>query len=304
MRFVEKKESDKTAKLKSEETYKLLKDIVVRKNKSEIKETIYRDVYKTVDGNRSRVEDKLSLTYYNKCAYCERICKADIEHYRPKLKVSEDSSHDGYYWLCYEWTNLIPSCITCNRDGGKHNHFPILGTRVFNPPELVNRELDLEKFKANKSPLIDEKPYLLHPEIDNPDLFFEFVLDDNHKGIRIKGIDNEGRGNKTIEICKLNRQEVVLDRKKLIVDDFSDVVRSVFYELSNQSINEEEFSKFLSIIIKGFFAKAKDEKLSHTLLRKFIIKSSENFKSIIIPFLPDKVQDIVLECFNCILSDN
>lgn len=29
MRFVEKKESDKTAKLKSEETYKLLKDIVV-----------------------------------------------------------------------------------------------------------------------------------------------------------------------------------------------------------------------------------------------------------------------------------
>lgn len=168
MRFVVKNEKDKTKKLSSKETYEEIKNLCLNKDKDLISDNVYRDTYDTKDGKRSRVEDQLAISYHNKCAYCERICKADIEHYRPKKKVSNEEDHDGYYWLCYEWSNLIPSCITCNRDGGKHNKFPILGTRVNEPPKLLNdNELDLDKFKANNHPLIDETPYLLHPEVDD-----------------------------------------------------------------------------------------------------------------------------------------
>src|SRR5579872_571430 len=126
MRFVKKGLETRTARLSSEETYRDLLNIIHTKDKGLIKEVIYRDSYDTPDGKRSRVEDQLAKSYSYKCAYCERICKADIEHYRPKKAVDEEAQHPGYYWLCYEWSNLLPSCITCNREGSKHNHFPVL----------------------------------------------------------------------------------------------------------------------------------------------------------------------------------
>jgi uncharacterized protein (TIGR02646 family) len=178
-----------------------------------ITDSIYREAYDTPDGKRSRVEDQLALSYKHKCAYCERLCKADIEHYRPKKKVSGQTSDPGYYWLCYEWSNLIPSCATCNREGAKHSHFPVLGQWAITHPVLDDGKLDLDKFKANISPLIDERPYLLHPEINEPADYLAFEIDAHKQGIRIKGIDVDGRGDKTIAICKLNRQELLLDRK-------------------------------------------------------------------------------------------
>jgi hypothetical protein len=47
--------------------------------------------------------------YKNKYAYCETNTLAgatlQVEHYRPKAKLIEDTDHLGYYWLAYEWTN-------------------------------------------------------------------------------------------------------------------------------------------------------------------------------------------------------
>lgn len=119
--------------------------------------------YKTV----SLVLENLHKYYHYKCAYCERVGQHDIEHYRPKRKVSEDLSHTGYYWLAYEWSNLIPSCVKCNRDGGKHNKFDILGTRVTTPSLSADNELILANCLANSSMLLAEIPKLLHPELDD-----------------------------------------------------------------------------------------------------------------------------------------
>ena len=131
-----------------------------------IKDTIYKGSYKDADGKtQSKVREKLNELYFLKCAYCETLCKAEIEHYRPKRGVTEDTSHNGYYWLCYEWSNLVPSCRYCNTEGGKGNQFPIKGTRVKMPLFDAHLKLDKEHIKANANILLSEQPYLLHPEM-------------------------------------------------------------------------------------------------------------------------------------------
>lgn len=285
-------DSDKTEKLKSVDTYNKLKNICLTKNKNLINDSIYRDMYTTKDGNRSRVEDKLAISYEYKCAYCERICKADIEHYRPKKKISGES-HDGYYWLCYEWSNLIPSCITCNRDGAKHNLFPIIGNRVITYNSLPDGELDLEKFKAFNAPLKDEIPYLLHPEIDDPNVYFEFEIDSNNEGIRIKGIDIHNRGTKTIEICKLNRLELKLDRKISVIDEFVSSCSAVFLKYSDLG-KEDKLLDNLEQLILFLKENTSSSSKTHTLLRKYIVKNHENFKKIIGPFVSDSQKKLLM----------
>lgn len=76
----------------------------------------------------------------DKCWYCEaKSTRApfDVDHFRPKLGVTVDGvklvSHDGYYWLAYEWSNFRLSCQRCNRPEkddvntlhGKANEFPV-----------------------------------------------------------------------------------------------------------------------------------------------------------------------------------
>ena len=57
------------------------------------------------------IKNNLSKIYNKKCAFCENDTTAgaslQVEHYRPKAKVTEDLRHPGYYWLGYEWSNLL-----------------------------------------------------------------------------------------------------------------------------------------------------------------------------------------------------
>lgn len=75
-----------------------------------------------------------------KCWYCEyKSPRAtfDVDHFRPKLGLTVDgkeiTSHLGYYWLAYEWSNFRLSCQRCNRPEkdesetlrGKSQEFPL-----------------------------------------------------------------------------------------------------------------------------------------------------------------------------------
>jgi hypothetical protein len=148
-----------------------------------------------------------------KCMYCEQKFDAgsygDAEHFRPKGEVTEHrqklDNHPGYYWLAYEWQNLLLSCEKCNRPHrdamgvshpGKLNEFPIDGTRVSEPnpkPELWWTELEAEK------------PLLLHPYFDNPEVHFDAAPEGflQHK---------TEQGQTTIEVCDLNRPALIEDR--------------------------------------------------------------------------------------------
>ena len=99
----------------------------------------------------------LRNVFFRKCAYCERIISGftgDAEHYRPKGAVTCDNAthddfvtpscefknpatgeqyagdHPGYFWLAYDWRNLVPACKFCNSGKGKNERFDIANEYV------------------------------------------------------------------------------------------------------------------------------------------------------------------------------
>ncbi len=78
------------------------------------------------------VKNALKTLQHEKCAYCEgdflAFCYGDIEHYRPKgysqQRIGGATIRPGYYWLAYDWDNLLLSCELCNR-ARKRNVFPL-----------------------------------------------------------------------------------------------------------------------------------------------------------------------------------
>ncbi len=248
---------------------------VIAKNaaKENIKDRVYKGK-RTVNGVEIfEVRRKLRELYYNKCAYCEsKEHKPEVEHYRPKKGVKEEGkAHLGYYWLCYEWSNLLPACHYCNTDKGKKTQFPIIGKRVYKPDFLGNGKLDKAKCKAKNAPLINELPYLLHPEIDNPKPFFKFDTTG-----KIEGLDAANRGEKTIEICDLNRDNLLFHRKKLI-DGFVKSINRTFSQLKTEILNKEGFKAQLLEVFKDL-DEATAPNREFSLLAQYI---QEHFEALI-----------------------
>ena len=264
-----------------------------------IKDTIYKGSYKDADGKtQSKVREKLNEFYFLKCAYCETLCKAEIEHYRPKRGVTEDTSHNGYYWLCYEWSNLVPSCRYCNTEGGKGNQFPIKGTRVKMPLFDAHLKLDKEHIKANANILLSEQPYLLHPEIDNPTQYLNFKIDLHGQGVEIIGTDGVNkRGEQTIKICNLNREYLKFARKKNVIDEIISLI-NVYFELwLNNFLTIDDLPKALVLAFEEITEKSKNIELEHHLLRNCIVKNETSFKQLIISQLQENQQVIVQTAF-------
>jgi len=212
-------------------------------NKKLIKRKVYRGTVRENGQDVHKIREILRKIYHNKCAYCEAInCSPDVEHYRPQKCVTESKRHSGYYWLCYEWSNLIPSCADCNRPPGKGNKFPVMGVYESKPSFLPSGELDKDKCKADKSLLINEKPYLLHPEIDDCRQFFKF-----HTDGRIEGTDSEGRGEKTWRICDLNRPNLLIHRQD-VIDDFVRGINRMLTLFDDDELDGKGLKKALKLL--------------------------------------------------------
>jgi len=195
--------------------YDTLPSILLKQNRMNKLATIIAakdgDLYKSGDYAPKSVKNKLEEIYHKKCGYCESKIKhaaaLQVEHYRPKAKVIEDKIHQGYYWLGMEWSNLLLACPSCNNQGAKGNKFPIQGNRVYNPiPNLLEPFFERNTLLANNLPLIAERPLLLNPELCNPRIHFYFDED-----ATLYGKTAEGR--ETINICKLNRDDLVGNRQ-------------------------------------------------------------------------------------------
>ncbi len=292
MRYVKKDINDIPTCLNNAETLSDLEQIA--KGKKDVSDKIYKGEYKDENGKiQSYVREKLNIYYYGKCAYCEMLCKAEIEHYRPKKSVTGEK-HDGYYWLCYEWTNLVPACRYCNTEGGKGTQFPIMGTRTF-APEFKNGKLDKQKCKPDKSPLFEEKPYLLHPEYDEPNSFLGFKINDSFDGIDIIGIDTEKRGDFTVKICNLNLLHKRKARQANVIEDIKGAILFIFNCTMKEHFPMEKTKNMLISYFKINEDKYKNDKIEHTLLWKFIFEKVENFENIICPFFSDPNQRVFLK---------
>lgn len=282
---------------------KALNDIekIAAGDKTIISDKIYKGDYKDNEGkSQSQVRDYLNNYYHYKCAYCEQTCKAEIEHYRPKKGVTEDAAHEGYYWLCYTWSNLVPSCRYCNTEGGKGNKFPIINTinRV-KKPTITLAKLNKNKCEAHKTPLLDEEPYLLHPEIDNnPENFLAFKISSDKSGVEIIGIDLKDRGKTTIKICNLNRTDLKINRLEAVYYNIKQSINLIFSLNAAGRLANEQIEFALTLVFNEIESESANERLTHTLLRKFIVENTNNFENYFLPYLEsESVREITIQAF-------
>ncbi len=237
---VKKDYDNPPAALNSKGCQNQLKKALIEKDQHIFSSHCYRDA--TYEALKSDI-------YHRKCGYCESDTTAgaalQVDHYRPKKRIQEDQTHTGYYWLGYEWSNLILVCSTCNSK--KSNQFPLesSGKRVRQAPLDNHGELDRNASRADSSALLGEKPLLLNPEIDNPELHLVFLPNGEIRS-------RTEQGQKTKEICDLNRADLVIARKT-IVDNFLAEIREDLNDFKNQRIDKKTLQHSLKKIMTRIF---------------------------------------------------
>ncbi|SOD17797.1 hypothetical protein [Pedobacter xixiisoli] len=164
------------------------------------------------------VVNALKRLYRNKCAYCD--CYDDepeVEHYRPKKGVTGQPGHDGYYWLCYEWSNLLPACHDCNKTRSKGNHFPVVNNSYQTLPVISAGVIDLSHNRLDSHTLSQlEVPLLLNPEFPGFDPFHYFKIS-NHGQMAPNPhavLLNQQKAETTISKIRLNRDKLSLVFRK------------------------------------------------------------------------------------------
>ena len=146
------------------------------------------------------VKNALSTAQHNKCCYCEcwlyplfrsRPYRT-VEHYRPKGAVQQSLKRKvqkpGYFWLAYDWENLMLSCGPCNSQKG--DLFPLKGNK--------------DRVSDHHGSLEFEQPLIVNPAVENP-----------RKHIRFRGetpVPTTTKGRVTMEILGLRKSDD--DRKR------------------------------------------------------------------------------------------
>lgn len=186
--------------------------------------------------------------FHGKCAYCETfltdIQRGDIDHFRPKLAVTDENDepilltdeagtilldasgvplrHPGYFWLAYEWTNLLPACVYCNQpntmrveaDGrlverkiGKHSRFPVTNRHAMKPDEVSQ-----------------ENPLLIHPVLEDPSRHLAVNVDNGY----IRPLTE--RGEACCRLFALNERERLPERRRLVMSHVAMKLGEILHE--------------------------------------------------------------------------
>ena len=136
------------------------------------------------------------MAQHGKCCYCERkLSFGHVEHYRPKRAVKQakglPKEHPGYYWLAYDWDNLLMSCPVCNTRKG------ILFPLADGTARARDHHVDVG----------EEQPLLIHPVNNDPRDHLRF------RGEEPKPI--KSTGTRTIEVLDLRGHNLQESRREL-----------------------------------------------------------------------------------------
>lgn len=186
-----------------------------------------------------------------KCCFCEskigHISYGDVEHFRPKagwVQNNEKINKPGYYWLAYDWSNLLLSCQICNQRY-KKNLFPLLpkSTRAL----------------SHTDDLTLERPVFIIPifeEVENLIVFSEEIP---------KGVDENERGSETIKKLGLDRELLNEQRRETLnkIRDIYDLAKG--YPETFPELKEEAHNK----IKKYYDSSLLDETEYASMLRSF-----------------------------------
>jgi uncharacterized protein (TIGR02646 family) len=149
------------------------------------------------------VKTALLRAQHGKCCFCEskvaHISYGDVEHYRPKAghrqNPDDPLGRPGYYWLAYDWTNLLFCCQVCNQRF-KRNQFPL--------------ENPARRAATHRHDPARERPLFLNPAIDDPADFLDFRAE------YVSAVGGNRRGEITLRELGLNREELAERRRDLL----------------------------------------------------------------------------------------
>jgi hypothetical protein len=210
-------------KLKTGNCAKQIEKAIKDKNGDKYTTTYYQDstVLNSLRAYSINKDEYDPNTDEAKCFYCESftetVATLQVEHYRPKAKICDENNKlipdtNGYYWLGCEWSNLLLACPHCNGSGAKGNKFPIRGTRKLKGNPIRNSNGNIVYTRqgcyVDRSPLADEEPLLLNPEVDEIVDKFTFSSDGEINGVGEKG-------EMSVEVYTLDRNQLNIARKKI-----------------------------------------------------------------------------------------
>ena len=220
----------------------VLIDAFERQSKPQVDDTLYKS-YK---------EYSLKAFHF-KCAYCEsKISNSqpgDVEHFRPKNRVVDkefkpikvcyptwgERDHLGYFWLAYDYDNLLPACADCNRfrlhlggaGVGKADRFPVAGFRAFLPGDEAR-----------------ETALLIDPTKEDPNNHFQFFEGGTMRALTEAGYE-------TIELLGLNTREVLVKERKRAYFYASNVLSNFIEEAKRTNAQVDDLREEVNQIWAG-----------------------------------------------------
>lgn len=163
----------------------------------------------------AKIKNVLSVASFEKCWYCEtRNIGSDnaVDHFRPKGRVNDDTTHPGYWWLAFDARNYRFTCTFCNSirrspegtAGGKQDHFPLANGST----RATDTSADLH----------DELPLLLDPcdPVDPYLLWFDVTGEVMPNSARSYMPFAKERAEASRNIYHLNRMKLVEERKRVV----------------------------------------------------------------------------------------
>ena len=195
------------------------------------------------DSRMQKIYKSNQAPFYRKCAYCESVVRTthpgDIEHWRPKSRVTDVSgklvkiktkngtmcTHPGYYWLAYEWRNLLFACVACNRTTVK-----TFGQRIGKGTRFPVRRFRAKRMGEESK----EHPVLINPVMDDPAVHMEI---DSGTGVMIAKTD---RGETCIDIFGLNIREDLLAERLDYIETTRLLIKLLLVQIKSREPHEKE----------------------------------------------------------------
>lgn len=152
-----------------------------------------------------RARPALRTAQHFKCCYCEHTTQRKhehVEHFRPKLRARRSTGcHEpGYWWLTWDWSNLLFACKNCNNT--KLDRFPLNGDT------LGHRGHPLATLQR---PPGRERPELIDPGAEDGGAMIQFRRIRMHHKQQWRPFPRSGsvRGHITIHDLSLDRDELI-----------------------------------------------------------------------------------------------
>ncbi len=145
------------------------------------------------------VKQALVAAQHGKCCFCEKKIggEGEVEHFRPKASFCQgDGSpleRPGYYWLAYDWDNLLLACPICNQRF-KKNYFPLADPA--------------KRARNHRADLTQEKPLFINPAKEDPARFIGFRQEVPY------ALRGNKRAKETIKALGLNRENLIEERRE------------------------------------------------------------------------------------------